>query len=918
MSENSFNARQTLKTPSGNYTYYNLHVLEDDGYAQLARCPFAVRILLENALRREDGKVVSRQDVLNLAGWLPQQQPRAGMNFFPGRILLQDFTGVPVINDLAAMRAALARLGGDPLQVNPSIPVDLVVDHSVQVDFAAPPQFGGVPDAMARNSAIEFQRNRERYEFLHWAQKSFKNLRVVPPATGIVHQVNIEYLASLVLTQPDDPDGGQSVVFPDTLVGADSHTTMVNGLGVVAWGVGGIEAVSAMLDQPVAMLIPDVIGFKLTGRLPEGATPTDLTLTIVQMLRTRGEGVVDKFVEFYGDGLDHLAVTDRVMIANMSPENGATVTYFPVDEQTLAYLRLTGRPAELVELVEAYYRAQGLFRLAGAPDPEFTSTLELDMGTVEPSLAGPKRPQDRVALSKVQSGFKQALGKPRAENGYALPPAELERRATVRMDGAEAQIGHGAVVIAAITSCTNTSNPAVMLAAGLLARKAVEKGLKVPPYVKTSLAPGSRVVASYLQRAGLLDPLGKLGFGLVGFGCTTCIGNSGPLPEAVAAAIQDSHLVAAAVLSGNRNFEGRVSPNTQANYLASPPLVVAYALAGTVDIDLTTQPLGLGADGQPVYLGEVWPSTQEVQAAIQASIRPEMFRAGYAEVFSGNPVWNAIRSGDSALYAWDPASTYLCEPPFFTELDRSLPPITDIRGARLLAWLGDSVTTDHISPAGDIAPRSAAGEYLLQLGVPADEFNSYGSRRGNDQVLGRGAFANPRLKNRLVPGVEGSRTVHLPDGQEASIYAAAMQYKAEGVPLLIIAGKEYGTGSSRDWAAKGPLLLGVRAVIAESYERIHRSNLIGMGVLPLQFQPGQSAESLGLTGKELFDVEGMAELIDEDLPHRPQTERLLSVRAEGVGRTITFQVICRLDTPLEVEYYRHGGILHRAIRELLK
>ncbi len=909
MLENSFNARASLKTASGSFTFYNLRVLEGEGYAQLARLPFSLRILLENALRREDGRIVTRQDVLNLAGWQPQQPTRPGMNFFPGRILLQDLTGVPVINDLAAMRAALARLGGDPMQVNPAVPVDLVIDHSVQVDFA------GTPDAMARNSAIEFQRNRERYEFLHWAQKVFKNLRVVPPATGIVHQVNIEYLASLVLTQDRD---GQRLAFPDTLVGADSHTTMVNGLGVVGWGVGGIEAISAMLDQPVGMLIPDVIGFKLTGRLPEGVTPTDLTLTIVQMLRTRSGGVVDKFVEFYGDGLDHLAVTDRVMIANMSPENGATVTYFPVDAQTLDYLRLTGRPAELVELVETYYRAQGLFRQAGAPDPEFSATLELDMGTVEPSLAGPKRPQERVTLAKMQLDFNQALAKPRGENGYGLAPEERERRAAVRLNGEEARLGHGAVVIAAITSCTNTSNPAVMLAAGLLARKAVEKGLKVPPYVKTSLAPGSRVVASYLQRADLLDPLGKLGFGLVGFGCTTCIGNSGPLPEAVAAAIQDNHLVAAAVLSGNRNFEGRISPSTLANYLASPPLVVAYALAGTVDIDLTSQPLGLGTDGQPVYLRDVWPSTQEVQAAIQASIRPEMFQAGYAEVFSGNPVWNAIQSGDSPLYAWEPASTYLREPPFFLDLERQLPALADIHAARLLAWLGDSVTTDHISPAGEIDPHSPAGQYLIEQGVRPGDFNSYGSRRGNHQVLGRGAFANPRLKNRLTlgePGVDGSRTVHLPDGKETSLYAAAMQYQVEGVPLLIIAGKEYGAGSSRDWAAKGPLLLGVRAVIAELFERIHRSNLIGMGVLPLQFQPGQSAQSLGLTGQELFDVEGLAGLLGEDLP--PQAERLITVRAEG-ERAITFQVVCRLDTPLEVEYYRHGGILHRAIRELLR
>jgi aconitate hydratase len=899
MVDTTFDVRQTLETSASSYTFYSLDMLNQYGYAQLARLPCSIRILLENALRTGHA-----QDVPSLANWQPQDSARPSLRFFPGRVLLQDFTGIPVLNDLAAMRAALARLGKDPQQINPLIPVDLVIDHSLQVDFA------GIPGAMLRNGEIEFQRNRERYEFLHWAQQSFHNLRVVPPATGIVHQVNIEYLAQGVLTRQI---GGETLAFPDTVIGTDSHTTMVNGLGVLGWGVGGIEAVAAMLDQPVDMLIPDVVGFKLNGSLPEGATPTDLTLTIVQMLRKKG--VVDKIVEFYGPGLDALPVPDRAMVSNMAPEYGATAGFFPVDDQTLAYLRLTGRPPELIELVEMYYKTQGLFRSGATPDPQYSDTLELDLGSIEPSLAGPKRPQDRVALKNMQSTFRQALAKPRPENGYGVPEAERQTVVQFRLHGQLVELRHGSVLIAAITSCTNTSNPFVMLSAGLLAKKAVEKGLQVPPYVKTSLAPGSRVVTGYLQQAGLLEPLAVLGFNLVGYGCTTCIGNTGPLAPEIAQAVTDAHLVAAAVLSGNRNFEGRISPHTLANYLASPPLVVAFALAGTVDLDLARDPLGKGKDGQPVYLSDIWPTSQEVLEAVQQNVQPVLFAASYAAVYNGNPTWNAIPASGSSLYTWQPASNYLKEPPFFAGFSSNLPAVSQVRGGRVLLVLGDSVTTDHISPAGEIDPHSAAGQYLLDQGVSAGDFNSFGARRGNHQVMLRGTFGNPRLKNRLLPGVEGSFTLHLPDGQQMYIYEAALRYQAEGVPLLVLAGKEYGTGSSRDWAAKGPLLLGVRAAIAESFERIHRSNLAGMGVLPLQFLPGQNVQGLGLSGREVFDITGLDQL-------SPGCQ--LSVRAESDprsaegedGRETFFQVLCRLDTALEVEYYYHGGILHKVLREL--
>ena len=905
---NSFDVHQTLETSGGSYTFYSLDQLSQYGYTQLARLPFSIRILLENALRTGRS-----HDVPGLADWQPQDLARPSMRFFPGRVLLQDFTGIPVLNDLAAMRAALARLGKDPQQINPLIPVDLVIDHSLQVDFA------GIPGAMLRNSQIEFQRNRERYEFLHWAQQSFHNLRVVPPATGIVHQVNIEYLAQGVLTRQTN---GEILAFPDTVIGTDSHTTMVNGLGVLGWGVGGIEAVAAMLDQPIDMLIPDVVGFKLNGSLPEGATPTDLTLTIVQMLRKKG--VVDKIVEFYGPGLDALPVPDRAMVANMAPEYGATAGFFPVDDQTLAYLRLTGRSPELIELVEMYYKTQGLFRSGAIPDPQYSDTLELDLGSIEPSLAGPKRPQERVALKNMQSTFRQALAKPRPENGYGVPEAERQTAVQLRLHDQPVELRHGSVLIAAITSCTNTSNPFVMLSVGLLAKKAVEKGLQVPPYVKTSLAPGSRVVTGYLQQAGLLEPLAALGFNLVGYGCTTCIGNTGPLAPEIVQAVTDAHLVAAAVLSGNRNFEGRISPHTLANYLASPPLVVAFALAGTVDLDLTREPLGTGKDGQPVYLSDIWPTSQEVLEAVQHNVQPALFAASYAAVYNGNPTWNAIPASGSSLYAWQPASNYLKEPPFFAGLSSNLPAASQVRGGRALLVLGDSVTTDHISPAGEIDPHSAAGQYLLEQGVPAGDFNSFGARRGNHQVLLRGTFGNPRLKNRLLPGVEGSFTLHLPDGQQMSIYEAALRYQAEGVPLLVLAGKEYGTGSSRDWAAKGPRLLGVRAVIAESFERIHRSNLAGMGVLPLQFLPGQNAQGLGLSGRELFDITGLDQLspgcqLSVRAESDPRSPRSAGGNAEGEdGRATFFQVLCRLDTTLEVEYYNHGGIMHKVLREMLR
>ncbi len=896
-----FKARDRLTIEGRTYTYYRLDALEKAGLTELRRLPFSIRVLLEAALRQCNEREITQEDVRNIAAWKPVDASRPGIPFLPARVIMQDFTGVPAVVDLAAMRAAVARLGGDPKVINPLVPVDLVIDHSVQVDFFA------TPDALLRNAEVEFQRNQERYRFLKWGQQAFRNFRVVPPMTGIVHQVNLEYLAQVVMSATDEE--GNEVLFPDTLVGTDSHTTMINGLGVVGWGVGGIEAEAVMLGQPMDMLLPDVIGFKLYGRLREGVTATDLVLTVTQMLRKRG--VVDKFVEFFGPGLDALSLPDRATVANMAPEYGATMGFFPVDAETLRYLRLSGRPESLIRRVEAYCRAQGLFRDANTPDPEFTDVLELDLGTVEPSLAGPKRPQDRVPLSEMKAAFQKALTAPVKERGYELPAEALERRATIGSNGNSVEIGHGSVVIAAITSCTNTSNPSVMVAAGLLAKKALERGLKVKPYVKTSLAPGSRVVVEYLQSAKLLDALAALGFHVVGFGCTTCIGNSGPLPAEVARAITASDLVAAAVISGNRNFEGRVHPLVKANFLASPPLVVAYALAGTVDIDLLHEPLGWDTQGQPVYLKDIWPTNEEVRQVIDSSLRREMFLEKYAHVFEGTEMWQAIDAPGGELYEWDEASTYIHHPPYFENFSLEVPPLREIRGARVLAMFGDSITTDHISPAGSIPPESPAGRWLIEHGVAPKDFNSYGARRGNDLVMVRGTFANIRLKNLLVAPKEGYWTRHFPDGEEMTIFDAAMKYKAEGVPVIVIAGKEYGTGSSRDWAAKGPALQGVRAVIAESFERIHRSNLVGMGVLPLRFMDGENAERLGLDGSEVFDIEG---LHDGLLPRS-----ILNVQARKAdGRVIEFKVEALLNTPVEVEYYRNGGILHTVLRRLLR
>ena len=899
MSEFHLNTRDQLVTSGGTYTIYRIDKLEAGGRDAIDRLPFSIRVLLESVLRKHDGRKVTEKDIRNLANWQPTGD-RPSMPFYPGRVVMQDFTGVPVVVDLASMRSALARLGGDAQKINPVVPVDLVIDHSVQVDYF------GSPDALRKNAELEFDRNRERYEFLHWARKAFRNLRVVPPATGIVHQVNLEYLASVVLTQDEN---GEKVAYPDSVVGTDSHTTMINGLGVVGWGVGGIEAISVMVGEPIEMLIPDVIGVKLTGHLPEGTTPTDLTLTITQMLRKRG--VVEKFVEFFGTGLSALSLSDRAMIANMSPENGATITFFPVDQGALEYMRLTGRSKELVELVEAYCKAQHLFRTDETPDPVYTDVLELDLSTVRPSVAGPKRPQDRVALNDVKLNFERALTSPKNERGFALSAGDLSRRSTVKTNGHGTEIGHGAVVLAAITSCTNTSNPTVMIGAGLVAKKAVEKGLKVKSYVKTSLAPGSRVVTDYLEKADLLEPLAQLGFDLVGYGCTTCIGNSGPLPEPVVEAINENNLVTASVLSGNRNFEGRVSPNTLANYLASPPLVVAYALAGRIDIDLDKEPIGIGKNGKEVYLKDIWPTSKEVMEAILTSVRPEMFKKNYSEVFDANETWNQISSSENMTYQWNAASAYIQEPPYFASMTAKLPTGQPIRNARVLAVLGDSVTTDHISPAGAIPVKTPAGQYLIDRGVEVKDFNSYGSRRGNDRVMTRGTFANIRLKNGLVPGVEGGYTLKLPGGDMMAIYDAAMEYKEEGVPLVILAGKEYGTGSSRDWAAKGTFLLGVKAVIAESFERIHRSNLVGMGVLPLVYKPGENAQSLGLTGHEVFTIEGVEHI------NAPGGELTVRARRDDSSEVV-FQAVSRIDTPIEVEYYRNGGILHNVLYALIK
>ena len=901
-----FNALDELRAGSRRLRYYRLGALQDAGLTQLAELPYSIRILLESVLRHSaagaggGGPTVTRDHLEAVAGWQPQASERPSVPFMPARVIMQDFTGVPAVLDLAAMRDALARAGGDPQRVNPSIPVDLVIDHSVQVD-----RFGSA-EALARNAEIEFERNAERYRFLHWGQQAFANFRVVPPATGIVHQVNLEHLAPVVWVT-DPADGTPATAYPDTLVGTDSHTTMINGLGVLGWGVGGIEAEAALLGQPSDLVLPDVVGMRLIGRLSEGVTATDLTLTVTQMLRAHG--VVGRFVEFFGPGLAGLALTDRATIANMAPEYGATVGFFPVDEETLRYLRLTGRGADEVALVAAYCRAQGLFRTDDAQDPRYSATVELDLGSVQAVLAGPKRPQDRVPLGQMKRRFGESLAAPVAERGYGLDDAAREAAAEVGTNGDRADLRHGAVVIAAITSCTNTSNPSVMIGAGLLARNARRRGLQVPSYVKTSLAPGSRVVTDYLEAAGLLAPLAELGFDVVGYGCTTCIGNSGPLPEAVTAAVESADLVAAAVLSGNRNFEGRVHAAVRANYLASPPLVVAYALAGTVAIDLTSEPIGRGDDGAAVYLHDIWPTNAEIAEVVAGSVSADQFAARYRDVFSGNPAWSAIQGSGGTRYAWEADSTYIQEPPFFTDFGREAPPVSDIAGARALLVLGDSITTDHISPAGSIPADSPAGRYLLERGVARADFNSYGARRGNHEVLMRGTFANIRIKNLLAAGTEGGVTEHQPSGERMSVFDAAVRYRGEGVPLIVLAGQEYGSGSSRDWAAKGPALLGVRAVIAQSYERIHRSNLVGMGMLPLQFQPGESAAELGLSGRERFDVSGLAGGLT------PGQQVTVTATTDD-GSVTRFTATARIDTALEVEYVAAGGILSKVLMDL--
>lgn len=897
MSKNSLGTRKSFQTGTGSAYYYSISDLETKGFGAVSRLPFSIKVLLEAVLRECDGYVVTEDDVRKVAAYNAANPGDIEIPFKPARVVLQDFTGVPAVVDLAALRHAMAKMGGDPKKINPTVPVDLVIDHSVQVDLF------GSEFAFGENMKIEFERNYERYQFLRWGQKAFENFSVVPPARGIVHQVNLEYLAKAVWSRPEDDS---VVVYPDSLVGTDSHTTMINGLGILGWGVGGIEAEAVMLSQPIYMLLPEVIGFKITGKLKEGVTATDLTLTVTEMLRKKG--VVGKFVEFYGAGLSNMSLPDRATIANMAPEYGATCGFFPIDAEALRYLRRSGRDESLVQTVEAYSKLQGLFRTDDTADPVFTDTLHLDLGTVEPSLAGPKRPQDRVSLKDMKSGFNNALTAKEATKGFSLTQEKLANTG-VYQNGTTLDMHHGDVVIAAITSCTNTSNPSVMLGAGLVAKKAVEKGLTVPPYVKTSLAPGSRVVTNYLDEAGLTPYLNQIGFNLVGYGCTTCIGNSGPLPDAVEKAIAEGDLIVAGVLSGNRNFEGRIHQNVKANYLASPPLVVAYALAGTVDIDLTTEPIGKGSDGQDVYLKDIWPTTQEIAEHLENAVRPDLFHKNYDGIADSNEEWNAIPVPTGDLYEWDDASTYIQLPPFFENMDRGTTPIQPIHGAKVLVKVGDSITTDHISPAGNIKKDSPAGRYLLENGVQPVDFNSYGSRRGSDRVMTRGTFANVRLKNQMAPGTEGGMTTYLPTGEVMSIYDASMKYQASGTALVVLAGKEYGTGSSRDWAAKGTNLLGVRAVIAESFERIHRSNLVGMGVLPLQYNAGETAELLGLDGKESFDF-----VIDDHIKPKQQ----VTVRAtKADGTVITFVAVCRIDTPVEVDYFRNGGILQTVLRSFL-
>ncbi len=893
---NSFKAQSSLAVGNRSYEIWSLAALPRE---KVARLPYSLKVLLENLLRFEDGVNVTRNDIEALLAWDPAATPSYEIAFTPARVILQDFTGVPCVVDLAAMRDAIVRLGGDAERVNPLAPAELVIDHSVQVD-----EYGSA-GALAANTRIEFSRNAERYAFLRWGQSAFRNFAVVPPSTGIVHQVNLEYLGRVIFDAEKDD---KRSAYPDTLVGTDSHTTMINGLGVLGWGVGGIEAEAAMLGQPVTMLIPQVIGFRLTGRLKPGATATDLVLTVTEMLRKKG--VVDKFVEYFGDGLAGLPLADRATISNMAPEYGSTCGIFPIDEETIRYLELSGRPRERIDLVTAYAKHQGMWRQQGEKPAQYTDVVELDLGTVEPSLAGPRRPQDRVPLRSAKSIYESNAKKAAEERAARNAAAKTQAQGTakVSLNGSSFELKDGAVLIAAITSCTNTSNPSVMLGAGLLARKARQRGLKAKPWVKTSLAPGSRVVTDYFKRADVLDDLAAVGFDLVGYGCTTCIGNSGPLKPEISAGVKAGDLTACSVLSGNRNFEGRVHPEVRMNFLASPPLVVAYALAGTLDLDLTTEPLGTGADGKPVYLKDVWPSDQEVQELLTRSIDSKMFQQSYASVFAGDEHWRGIKVPAGKLYTWDAKSTYVKNPPYFEGMSRTPPALSDIHGARALAVLGDSVTTDHISPAGDIAKSSPAARYLVEQGVKPADFNSYGARRGNHEVMMRGTFANIRLRNQLVPGVEGGVTVHLPSGEQTSIYDAAMRYKEARTPLIILAGREYGTGSSRDWAAKGTMLLGVRAVIAESFERIHRSNLIGMGVAPLQFQPGERAKSLGLSGREVFEITGLAS----------GDAKQVTVQATPVdgGKAITFTARVRIDTPKEREYYRHGGILQYVLRQL--
>ncbi len=898
MKKGLLSTKTTLSTPAKEYQYFQLSKILPENPGFLDRLPFSIRILLEGILRNINGVSITEKDAINLAHWQPHQKNRQPIPFFPGRVVLQDFTGVPVINDLTAMRAAIQRIGGDPLKVNPIIPVDLVVDHSVMVDVSAQ------QDAVAQNAKIEFQRNFERYQFLRWSSSAYKNLRIVPPATGIIHQVNLEFLAQSVLMKEMD---GETYLYPDTLVGTDSHTPMINGLGIVGWGVGGIEAVAAMMGQPIEILTPDVIGIHLTGKLREGLTPTDLTLTIIQTLRKKG--VVDKFVEFYGDGLDSLSLADRAMIANMTPESGATMIYFPFDTQSLDYLRLTGKPEEHLELVEKYYRLQNLFRESNQKSPGFSEVIDVHLDQIEPSVAGPKRPQDRMGLPSVKENFRISMLNPRNQQGFGYSATELKKTFTLEYAGKSFQLSHGFIAIAAITSCTNTSNPTVMIAAGLVAKKAILKGLSIPEYVKTSFAPGSRVVTEYLTKSGLIHDLDNLGFNVVGYGCTTCIGNSGPLPAKIVDFIEKEKIIASAILSGNRNFEGRIHPYTQANYLASPPLVVAYALAGTMDIDLTKDALGYDPQGQAVYLSDIWPNSLEIQEILTSVVRPDLFIKNYSNVFSGNSDWNQLQTNSQTVYEWESDSTYLREPPFFVNLSQERSPLA-VTDAHALLVLGDSVTTDHISPAGAIPLNSPAGEFLVNHGVQPQDFNSFGSRRGNDQIMTRGTFGNIRIKNLLLSGVEGGMTRHIPSGEVMSIFAASQKYQQQGIDLIVIAGKEYGSGSSRDWAAKGPMLLGVKAVIAESFERIHRSNLVGMGILPLQFMPGENLKTFGLDGNEKFTIHST-----EDI----SPGKILQVQATtSNGTKVNFEVQLRIDTLIEIQYFQDGGIMNTILFELME